>query len=152
MYDKYYFTKIQQMDLALTITESAAEIFRKECLTNTCYVNIIIHNRYKYNIIFVPMAKHIIIKYKTLEYKISREDNLSYKNIIDFLIEAIDDDADTSLQLDIEYDYWPDHDENFYINSLIIKRHNNNIFNLNFKRDKFKDVMQLYLKCMINLN
>jgi len=141
------------MDLALTIVEASTETFKKECLTNTCNVDITIHDRYNYNIIIIPMEKHILIKYKTLEYRVARDDKKSYDDILNFLIEAIDDDIYTSLNLDIEYHgYWPDHDENFYINSIIIKRHDEKVFNFNFKRDKLKEVMQLYLGCMINLN
>lgn len=57
------------------------------------------------------MSNHILIKYKTIEYKVARNDSISYENIVNFLIEAIDVDADTSLNLDIEYTgYWPDQD------------------------------------------
>lgn len=141
------------MDLASYIAEAAVDTFKKECETNTCDVIFKMHNRYSYTISVVPMAKHIIIRYKTLEYKISREDTLSYDDIVNFLVEAIEDDIEVSLNCDIEWNgYWPDHDEEYHINNIVVKRHGENVFSIDFKRDKFESVLKFHLKCLRNLN
>ena len=77
------------MDLAEMISKSAVETFKEECLSNTCDICIKLHRRYDYIVSITPMAKHILIKYKTLEYKISREDALSYNEIVEFLVNIV---------------------------------------------------------------
>lgn len=110
------------MDLANLIVDSASETFKNECISNLVNVTITFHNRYKYVISIVPMSKHVILKYKTLEYKILRDDKSSYEEVIDYLLNAIDYDADESLNWEIEWGgYWPDHDEDYCKNNLKIQ-------------------------------
>ncbi len=137
------------MDLATLIVDSATETFKQECISNISNVTITVHNRYKYVISIIPMSKHVIIKYKTLEYKVSKDDKSSYNEIIDYLLNAIDDDVYTSLNWEIEWaDYWPDHDEDYCKNSLKIERKEEMVFGVEFKRDKLKSVSKMHLKCM----
>lgn len=141
------------MDLATCITEVAASTFKKECLQNVCHIKLKVHNRYEYTISITPMAKHILIAYESLEYKVARNDASAYQDIIDYLISAIDYDIAMCLNDDIEYcGYFPDNDGDFHRNTLIIERHEKKAFVVDFKRCKFKDVVKMHMKCMLYLN
>lgn len=106
------FLRTSNMDLAHMIAESAAENFKKECESNVCEVKINAHCRYNYSIFITPMANHILVKYKTMEYKVPKDNAGAYENVVSFLAEAISDEVAMTMDHEIEFKgYWPHHDE-----------------------------------------
>ena len=98
------------------------------------------------------MNKHVMIKYKTLEYKIARDNKDDYNSTLQFLFNAITDDLDMILNDDIEFaGYWPEHDDEFSINRLEVKRMNTRIFNIPFESSKFEEVFRMYLSTLRNM-
>jgi len=141
------------MDLAVLISEAASQAYKKDCTEKTCDVDILFHGRYKYKISITPMSKHILIKYKTIEYKVARDDKATFEEVVSFISDIIDNDANTTLNEDIEYNgYWPDDDENYDINTITLKSQNADVFSRSFMRDKFDVIIKNSLKCMLCLN
>jgi hypothetical protein len=140
------------MDLANIIVDSAANAFKEECESKICDISLTLRGRYKYLIQIVPMNKHVLIKYKTLEYKVAKDNKEDYNSIISFLFSAINDDISMKLNDDIEYEgYWPGDDEYYHINSLEMKRINNRIFYIQFKYERFEEVFNMYLATLRNI-
>ncbi len=141
------------MDLANIIIDSAANAFKDECEAKTCDVNFMLRGgRYNYTIKIIPMNKHIIIKYKALEYKVARDNKDDYNDILKFLFGAISDDLNMVLSDDIEFSgYWPEDDEEFAVNRLEVKRINTCIFNIQFKAGRFEEVFKMYLSTLRNM-
>jgi len=126
------------MDIASCIVDSSI---------NTCEITILLHNRYKYVISIEPTKKYILLQFKTLEYKVKREDKDTYEDILDYLLQSIDDDAKTILNWDIEWiNYLPDNDINSHKNTLELKRFDESIFKIQFKRDELKPICKMHLK------
>lgn len=135
------------------IADASAEAFKKECTNNTCVIDINMHCRYKYQVTVTPMANHVLIKYKTMEYKIARSDKDAYYETVDFLVDAIDTDCDVSLNYDIEYDsYWPDNNEEHCINNLKVTRHGEQVFWREFKREDMQAQIKQYMRSLRFLN
>ncbi|KIY93267.1 hypothetical protein MNEG_14695 [Monoraphidium neglectum] len=90
------------------ITDASVDKF-KECDKNLCTVSINLHDTYKYVITVMPMASHVVLSYKTLQYKVPPADDKAYGDLIDFLTKAIDGECCQALDEDIERgEYWPD--------------------------------------------
>lgn len=141
------------MDLALMISDAAASKFKTECLSNTCYVKINMHNRYDYDIEVIPLTNHIILKYKTLEFKIQRANKQEYEESIQFLLDEIEDAVSLSLSNDIEYGgYWPDQDEFYNENSVLVVKNGERVFYKAFFEGDFKGTISKYLKSLRLLN
>lgn len=91
------------------IAEASAKVFQKQCEENALVVEISMHSKYKYNISVIPMASNILVRYRTLEYKIPRTDAEGYDAAIEFIISAIREDVIAQVADDIEnWDQWPD--------------------------------------------
>lgn len=141
------------MDIAEMIADASVKTFKNECSSNTCNVEINMHCRYKYIISIIPMATHILIRYKSLEYKIARADKDAYESTIDFLVDAISDDAGNSLSDEIEFgNYWPDHDEDFSTNTIRVVRHETQVFWNQFKEENMDKAVKRYLMTLRFLN
>ena len=141
------------MDLATIIIDSAVNSFKDECESKTCDVNFMLRGgRYNYTIKIIPMNKHVMIKYKTLEYKVARENKDDYDSILKFLYGAIADDVNMILSDDIEFTgYWPEDDVEFSINRLEVKRLNTCVFNIQFECSRFEEVFRMYLSTLRNM-
>ncbi len=141
------------MDLANMIADASVQIYKKECIENACIIKINMHDKYKYEIQVIPLASHVIIKYKTLEYKIAKADKDGYESIIQFLLEAIHEDVDMSVSVDIEHGgYWPDHDENYDQNFLRITKSSTSVFFTQFKQENMEKDVARYMKFLRFLN
>lgn len=134
------------MDLATAIVDKAADTFRDECQEKKCVINITLRGRYAYIITIIPMNKHVVIKYKTLEYKIAKENKKDYDNILEFLYLAIKDDAELSLGDDDD-----DNEETFNINILSMKRQDTKLFYAEFKFENFGVIFKTYLETLRNM-
>lgn len=136
------------------IAEASATAFKKECDENTCTVYFTMHGRYDYQLLVTPMTSHILIKYKTMEYKILRHDKEAYESTVAFLSEVISSEVDVYLNDDIEYNgYCPDHDENFNVNILKVARHGKQVFCIPaFKKEDMAETLKFYMKSLRYLN
>ena len=141
------------MDLAHMIADVSIDKFKKECENNTCSVELCLRNRYNYKILVIPMGTHALVRYKTIEYKIPRSDKESWKEVVDFLIEAINTDCNHNVNSDIEYaGLWPDNEEFWYRNTLSLIRHNEKVFWTEFKEDDFETTIAKYMYSLRMLN
>lgn len=135
------------------ISDAAATQFKTECLSNKCFVTIKMHNRYSYDVEVIPMTSHILLKYKTLEFKIQRQNKQEYEDSIQFLLDEIEDAISLSLSDDMEYGgYWPDADEFYNENFVIVKKNNEQVFYKPFREEQLKDIIGKYLKSLRLLN
>ena len=140
------------MDLATDIVDTAALAFKEECEEKKCEIVITLRGRYTYIIYITPMNKHVLIKYKTLEYKIAKDNKEDYDTTVDFLQLAIIDDVEMSIKDEIEYsNYCPDHDDEFKTNILSIKRRDTKLFYMHFNFECFGDILKTYLKTLRNM-
>lgn len=141
------------MDLANMISDAAASQFKKECLSNTCYVTISMHNRYSYDVQVIPLTNHIILKYKTLEFKIQRQNKQEYEDSIKFLLDEIEDDVALRLSNDIEYDgNWPHHDEHHGEHYVVVKKNEQQVFYKPFGEEDFAQTVGKYLQSLRLMN
>lgn len=141
------------MDLAMMISDAAASQFKTECLSNTCYVKIGMHNRYSYEIEVIPLTNHVILKYKTMEFKVHRQNKQEYEDAVSFLLEEIEDAVSLSLSDDIEYGgYWPDTDEFYNENFVTVTKNKEQVFNKPFREENFANTVGKYLKSLRLLN
>ena len=141
------------MDLASMIAEASVEAFKTECIRNTCSIRINLHSRYNYDVSITPMNSHILVRYKTLEYKIPRADKDSYNEVVDFLSEAIDSDCDNTVNSDIEFNgLWPDNEEFWDQNTIRVHRNDEQVFEMVFNREKLVPVLKNYMQTLRMLN
>lgn len=141
------------MDLANMISDVAASQYKKECLSNKCHVTINMHNRYSHEIEVIPLTHHIILKYKTLEFKIQRQNKQEYENSIEFLLDELQDAVALSLSDDIEYGgYWPENDEYYNENDVVVKKNEQRVFYKPFREEHFTETVGKYLKSLRLLN
>lgn len=141
------------MDLANMIADVSVEMFKEKCDKNICVISLNLHNRYKYEITVTPMANHVLLKYKTLEYKVPRIDKNAYEDTIDFLVHALDDDCCVSMNQDIEFNsYWPENDEDHYYCSIRMIRHGEQVFHSEFKRENMQKEVKRYMRTLRLIN
>lgn len=138
------------MDLALLITEAACEQFKKDCLDHTYVLTVSKHGgRYKCDIQVVPMTNHVLLKYKSLEFKLSKHESAEYMDAIEFLMNGIDNDISYALEEDIEFNgYWPADDEYYHENFIHVKRNEDIHFRKRVADDDVIKVAMTYLKNM----
>lgn len=141
------------MDLARMIADASYTLYKKECEKNMCSLKINMHCKYSYELNFIPLTRHILIKYKTIEYKINRSDKESYESIVDFLIKAIKEDAAQSVNNDIELEsYWPESDEYYDVNSIKVLKDDTQVFYKNFSEENMEKDIKCYMNFMRFLN
>lgn len=142
------------MDLAQLITEASTDAFKKECIESQCIVHIVMHgDRYERQVIVIPMAKHVLIRYKCLEYKINRQDAQGYNEIISFLLQEIASEIQKCVSIDIEFDGYSPHTHDEYThNYVIVEKKNENIFGRIFKETQLVEVVGRYLQSLRFLN
>lgn len=142
-----------KMDLANMIVDASADKLKSECHKNTCKIVIHLHGRYNYVISITPMTAHVLLNYKTLEYKIARIDKESYNETLDFLLDAIENDCQININDDMEYgDLWPDNEEFWYSNYMQVTRHDARVFYAEFKRENMTAVVKNYMRTLRLLN
>ena len=143
------------MDLARLINEVAAEHFKTDCITNQCLVHIGMHGgKYERVLCVIAMENHVLIRYKTLEYKILRSDAKAYAETVAFLLEEIQNDIILNINNEIEFDgYIPEHDEYYTQNCVLVKRNNEQVFYRRFfLEDQMVDVVGKYLLSLRFMN
>lgn len=141
------------MDLAIMISEAAASQLKNDCLTNACRITINFHNRYSYDVEVIPMTNHIILKYKTLEFKIEKSNKQEYEESVQFLIDEIEDASALDLSNDIEFGgYWPDSDEYYNENSVLVLKNGQRVFYKPFREEQFSETVGKYLKSLRLIN
>lgn len=142
-----------KMDLADMIVGAAATQLKKECLSNKCVISICMHNRYIYVIEVISLTNHIILKYKSLEYKILRQNKDEYNEIVTFLVDEIVDADEIQVNEDIEFNgYWPNNDDAYHENSVTVKRNDEKVFYKPIKEVDLSDVVGKYLKSLRLIN
>ncbi|KIY94608.1 hypothetical protein MNEG_13355 [Monoraphidium neglectum] len=140
-------------NLANMIADASVEKFKEECDKNVCTVSINLHNRHEYDITVMPMAIHVVLSYKTLQYKVPRADKETYTDTIDFLAEAIDNACRGNLHADVEFDrYRPDSEESHYYCCLRVHRHGAQVFYREFERDDMQRELKRYMRTLRLLN
>jgi hypothetical protein len=142
------------MDLAQLITDASVDAYRKECNESQCIVHIVMHgDRYEREVIVIPMAKHVLIRYKAIEYKINRQDVQGYNEIISFLLKEIEAEIQKCVNIDIEFDGYSPHMHNEYThNYVIVERKNENVFGRIFKENQLIEVVGKYMQSLRFLN
>lgn len=135
------------MDLAQYIVDVSVQSFKDDCFANQVEAVFQFHAKYKASLYVVPMANHVIIRYKALEYKINRSDKATYEELINFMLDAVEMDISNKVASDIEYNgYWPSNDEFFNSCHLAVKKKAETVFSLAPKIGNFKSVAFDYLK------
>ncbi len=95
----------------------------------------------------------MLLKYKSLEFKVPRDNKSAWDEIIGYIIESVGDDAEGELNNDIEFEgYWPGHDEDFNRCFLSVHRHEEKVFTFDFTADKLSVLLKQHLKPMRFLN
>ena len=142
------------MDLARLINEVAAERFKNDCINNQCIVHIGMHGgKYERVICVISLDNHVLLRYKTLEYKIMRSDEKTYAATVAFLLEEIENDIISCVHTDIEFDgYYPDRDDYYSDNYVIVKRNNERVFYRAFRENELVQVVGKYLYSLRFMN
>lgn len=141
------------MDLANLIVEAASANLKSDCIERKCVIKVFMHgDRYLREIYIVPMNNHIILQFRTLEFKLNRQEKDAFNETVEFLVNEIEDDLLKVFNEDIEYDInWPN-DEMYNKNYMTVGRSNEIIFSKRFDMTKMKSTLGTYLKNMRFLN
>jgi hypothetical protein len=114
------------MDLANLIVEASAATFKAECNDKKCLVNISMHGgRYVRDIYVVPMTNHVLIIFRTMEFKLNRQDRDAFTDTVGFLVNEVEHDMLKTIREDIEFhEYWPQNDDQYNVNQVTIAKKN----------------------------
>lgn len=143
------------MDVALMISDVAAAKYKEECKTKECQVFIKMHYRYEHTIEIVPLTNHIILRYKSIEYKVSKQNKEEFDEVVSFLVEEISDAINYQLENDIVYEgYRPDTLSKYLYeqNYVCVQKKEETIFYKRFDSDAMQEVVGKYLKGLRLLN
>lgn len=78
------------MDVARMITDVAAELYRQECENGMVKIEIsMMMGRYITEIHFVPLSRNMLIRYKSMEYKVCRRDCANFEEVCNFILNQI---------------------------------------------------------------
>lgn len=141
------------MDLADYIVKVAANNLKSDCMDRKCTIKVFMHgDRYLREIYVISMTNHVLLQFRSIEFKLSREDKESFNDTVDFLVNEVEDDILKAFNEDIEYDvYWPN-DEMYNKNYMTVGKANDIIFSKRFDLKELKKTLSTYLKNMRFLN
>jgi len=125
------------MDLAHFIVDAADVI----------NIEINMHYKYKYEIHITPNSQSVLIEYNTMKYKISRSDRVTYKELITFIINDIEDLSSDCIDKEIDYGgYDPELDEQYNMNYVNVKKKDKVIYSKKFEIDNITKTVWRYLE------
>ena len=141
------------MDLANLIVESAASHLKEECLAKQCKISISMHgNHHIREIYVVPMANHVLIQYKTLEFKVIRQDRKAFNEVVEFLLNEIEEALKAAVTTAVGLGIWESEydvpDENY----VDVSRGGDVVFSKAFEAENFRPVLSNYLKNLRMMN
>jgi hypothetical protein len=142
------------MDLANFIVEASAATFKAECNDKKCRVNVSMHGgRYVRDLSVIPMSNHVLIAFRTIEFKLNRQDRHSFNDTVDFLVNEVEDDILKTLREDVEiHGYWPQNDDEYNVNLVTVGRADQIVFSKEFDEKKLTNVLGTYLRNMRLVN
>lgn len=102
------------MDLGRQIVAAAQQALEEDRAKRACNVTISFchrdsDGRYDFQLRVAPDGNHVIIRYKTLEYRVARSDKAGYEGVIRSIREAIINEATEAAAADglkVVYDVW----------------------------------------------
>lgn len=142
------------MDLADLIVKASAATFKAECNDKKCLVNVSMHGgRYVRELYVVPMSNHVLIAFRTMEFKLNRQDRDAFNDTVDFLVNEVEDDILKTLREDIEFHgFWPPNDEGYNVNLVTVSKADQIVFSKEFDEKKLTNVLGTYLRNMRLIN
>lgn len=137
------------MDLAQFIVDASAQTFKDDCIANQLEIVFLFHDKYKHLLYIIPMAAHVIIKFRTVEYKVQRNDKTTFDELIHFLLDVIGSSVAHRVNFDMEHEgYWPNDHENFGTLQITVSKKNDTVFDLSPRLEGWRQVAFDYLKHM----
>ncbi|PNH12185.1 hypothetical protein TSOC_000910 [Tetrabaena socialis] len=117
------------MDLAAMIAGASADRFKQECADNVCKIDIRTGESFSFALEVVPLAQHVLVRYKAMEYRMPRADGGAWEELCAFLADAIAEAYMTSMHaLARENGLWPQY-ESF---TLTVTRLGKEVFRSDF--------------------
>ncbi len=134
------------------IVDASTETYKKESLKKASTIKVCMYNRHTYELTVIPMAKHVLIQYKTLEFKIGRDDKDGYESIVQFLVNAIYSDLELSIRDNILYGEGFIYNDDFDESYLEVTRTGVSVFTTIITQKTMKEQLKTYLMPMRFLN
>ena len=132
------------MDIARTITDLAADLYKSDCHNHSCKIEVsMIIGRYQTEIDFISLSQSVIIRYKTMEYKVSRSSSADFELVCKFILDQIAHELSATLSgEDVDNDF--EHPE---YNIISLKKNNDKqpIFEKNILFRNFKENVLEYM-------
>lgn len=144
--------------LASQIVAASADLYKKECETKQCDLIIgIYHNTYRFTVSFTPMKDQVLIKFRTMAYRVARKDVEGFEEIVNFLLQAIQDEIrEHSVRDEVDVDDQDAFDAGLggeRNHRVTIMRHSEQVWSLTFDEMEYMDdICRLYTKSLRFLN
>lgn len=124
------------MDLAQQIVAAARKEFEQDCNKQSCDIIVnVLYNCYNYTVRVVPLPDHLLVRHKSIVYKVPRTDRDGFEDVMGFLLQAIKDEiacrtAQDELDVDgVDFDDFVDE----HRHKVTIMRHGSTVFQAGFQ-------------------
>jgi hypothetical protein len=121
-------------------------------MNNTLSIEMCFHDKFVFQLAITRMPTCIVVQYKSLSYDVPLRDYDTYKAIIHFLLDRIDEEATEQLTYCIDFlGYWPKDVDKYgeFTFQVLVDGASEPVFSTTDKDPNFHDVAWEYLEHLL---